>query len=313
MVRTRNTDHASSSAPRTRRRKAEAQREASPFPEHIYDNRNYYEPSKKMTTRGLVYERSINFLLDPDFMRSKIEGLAPPPTKEDGAFEQAIVENHMGTLDLNHVLATIAQPGMRWDSYRPKSHKVDNGILTPQARGWQRLIVYNIHPIHHHTTFSMEIALLIYTLMARGRIHLTHIMCNFMHHVTTGDSDQRLPFLTLISKLAAAYGKGEKRNKARKTDIPQPPPPPIPSPLGHPPSSQVPPSAPAADRPSSSSAQPLDPIQKILKMLHRQERMLINTQYMICRAHSNLEFTDVLQVSSLEPEPPADDDTEEED
>ncbi|MED6139458.1 hypothetical protein PIB30_084053 [Stylosanthes scabra] len=83
--------------------------------------------------------------------------------------------------------------------------------------------------------------------------------------------------------------KGESR-KARKADIEQPPPP-LSPPFGHP---KVPWSALAMDRPSSSSAQPLDPLQKIMKMLRHQEKMLINTQYMISTTYTDTEFPDLL-------------------
>ncbi|MED6113641.1 hypothetical protein PIB30_072776 [Stylosanthes scabra] len=167
----------------------------------------------------------------------------PPPIKEEDAYEQAVVK----------------------------------AILTPEAQGWQRMIVCNMQPIRHHTTFSMNMALLIYTPMVGRRIYLTYIMRDFMYHATEGPSDQRLPFPVLITRLSAAFevalspedeyltilGKdrdcpfgdcrGEKK-KARKCDIEQPPPPLIPSPLGHPQFPQNPPPTLATNIPTSSFA-----------------------------------------------------------
>ncbi|MED6162462.1 hypothetical protein PIB30_070692 [Stylosanthes scabra] len=198
----------------------------------------------------------------------------------------------MGTLDLTQVLATIAMHGMRWDSYNPKSDRVNNASFTPEARGWQRMIVCNMQPnmqpIKHHTTFSMNMALLIDTLITGGRINLTRIIRDFMYHAAMGASNQRLPFPFLITRLAAAcevvpssedkyltipgedrdcpFGdrRGEKK-KGHKGDIAQPPPP-IPPPIHEP---QAPPLT--ATAASSSTAPAPDPFQKTMKMLRLQE------------------------------------------
>ncbi|MED6153109.1 hypothetical protein PIB30_098431 [Stylosanthes scabra] len=73
-------------------------------------------------------------------------------------------------LDMDTILSTIAAPGMRWDTYNPKSDRVDNGILTANARGWLTMIICNLQPLRYETTFSMDTALLLYTLMSGGRI-----------------------------------------------------------------------------------------------------------------------------------------------
>ncbi|MED6122486.1 hypothetical protein PIB30_040311 [Stylosanthes scabra] len=135
-------------------------------------------------------------------------------------------------------------------------------------------------------------ALLIFTLMAGGRIHLTRIIRNFMYHVAVDPSDKRLPFPLLITKLAATFDvapspedeyltipgkdrdfpfgdwRGEKK-KARKGDIAQPPPP-MPPPIDE---AQVPPPAAA----SSSTAPAADPFLKITRMLRRQKKLILNT------------------------------------
>ncbi|MED6224474.1 hypothetical protein PIB30_084451, partial [Stylosanthes scabra] len=59
-------------------------------------------------------------------------------------------------------------------------------------------------PLKHHTTFSMSMTLLIYTLMENGPIYLGRIINNSMYHATTGASDQRLRFPVLISRMAVA-------------------------------------------------------------------------------------------------------------
>ncbi|MED6112894.1 hypothetical protein PIB30_065951 [Stylosanthes scabra] len=166
-----------------------------------------------------------------DVLNAFLPLTTPPPSKEEDAYEQNL-----------------------WDSYKPKFGRVDNAILTPKARGWQKMIVSNVQPLKHHTTFSINMAILIFTLMNDGQIHLGRIINNSMYHASTGASDQRLPSPVLISRMAAEnevptfsedqyiviegkdrffpFGdwQGEKK-EARNGDIPQPPPAPIPPPI----------------------------------------------------------------------------------
>ncbi|MED6199852.1 hypothetical protein PIB30_079736 [Stylosanthes scabra] len=244
LVTTKYVDSHPNIALRTRRGRAaaqaEAEREATPFNELVFDSREHYERSKKMLSRDILHERCINFQGQPDFMEERLGGTrmneipitedalnsflpvsTPPPSKEEDAYEQNLVRKNTGMLNMDLVLATIALPGMRWDSYKPKSGRVDNAILTPLARGWQKMIVSNVQ---HHKWYKH------------------------------GASDQRLPFSVLISRMAAenevptfpedqyifiegkdmfcSFGdwQGEKK-KARKGDIPQPPRAPIPPPI----------------------------------------------------------------------------------
>ncbi|MED6163575.1 hypothetical protein PIB30_081308 [Stylosanthes scabra] len=149
-------------------------------------------------------------------------------------------------------------------------------------------------------------------------IHLTRIMRDFMYHASDGPRDQRLPLPILITRLAVAYevgpfpedeyldilskdtdcpfgdSKGEKR-KARKAKIPRPSPPSISPPLVHPHSPQAQPSALASDIPTSSTTQPLDPFQQIMKMSRRLEPHDPHDT-------PDMQFTELLQVSSPEPE-----------
>ncbi|MED6121907.1 hypothetical protein PIB30_034670 [Stylosanthes scabra] len=165
VARTKRVNKTPLPAPRTRRGRAasqeEMQREASPFSEVVFDSWEHYERLKKVFPRGVVHERRIRFSrLQQDYMREQLKELGwlfmyneldhflhdflginvPPPERENDAYEQELADRQMSTLNLTHVLATISMPGMRWDSYNPKSDRVDNAILTPEARGWQRMI-----------------------------------------------------------------------------------------------------------------------------------------------------------------------------
>ncbi|MED6201284.1 hypothetical protein PIB30_093366 [Stylosanthes scabra] len=133
-------------------------------------------------------------------------------------------------------------PGMRCDSYNPKSDRADNAILTPEARGWQRMITYNVQPIKHHTTFSMNrlpFPFLITRLVAAFEV----VPSPKVEYLIIPGKDRDCPF---------GDWRGEKK-KARKGDIAQPPPPP-PPPIHEP---QAPPPAVAAT--SSSTTPASDP------------------------------------------------------
>ncbi|MED6111762.1 hypothetical protein PIB30_055263 [Stylosanthes scabra] len=114
---------------------------------------------------------------------------------------------------MDDVLATIAALGMTWDRYNPKSGRVDNGILKRKARGWMKMMVCNLKPLRHETTYSWDTIMLFYTLMDSGSIHLGRIINKSMYDAAIAKRDQRLAF-------------PEKR-KARKGDLPRPAPPPI--------------------------------------------------------------------------------------
>ncbi|MED6213814.1 hypothetical protein PIB30_097038 [Stylosanthes scabra] len=186
--------------------------------------------------------------------------------KVEDTYKRNLTEKRAGRLNMHIVLSTITAPGMRWDAYNPKLDRVDNGILTTNAQGWLKMIVCNLQPLRHETTFSIETALLLYTLMSNGHIHLGRILNKSMYQATSGAKDKRLAFPVMITKMAAAQGvptypedrtitipRKEKlcpfgdwqkaKKKTRKVDLPQANPPPIPPPIHEP-----------QDQPRTSSA-----------------------------------------------------------
>ncbi|MED6185713.1 hypothetical protein PIB30_059709 [Stylosanthes scabra] len=58
-----------------------------------------------------------------------------PVSKEGDVYEKNLTEKRAGRLDMDVVLSTIAAPKMQWDTYNPKSDRVDDEILTTNARG----------------------------------------------------------------------------------------------------------------------------------------------------------------------------------
>ncbi|MED6222014.1 hypothetical protein PIB30_060349 [Stylosanthes scabra] len=90
-----------------------------------------------------VFLRGKQIPITEDSLHAFLQINTPPPTKKEDASEKKVAAKNAGVLDLGLVLAIIALPGMRWDSYRPKSDRVDNAILNPEDR------VTNDYPFWH--------------------------------------------------------------------------------------------------------------------------------------------------------------------
>ncbi|MED6220921.1 hypothetical protein PIB30_049414 [Stylosanthes scabra] len=200
-----------------------------------------------------VYLRGVQIPIDVNSISSFL-GIQNEVVEANDAYKNNVTRWKAGNLEMDMVLATIAELGMQWNSYNPGSGRVDNGILNRSARGWFKLMVCNLKSLKHETTFSMETALLIYTLMDQGDIHLGNILNKSMYDATEGAKDRRLAFSVMISKMAAAlnvprypeddmytvpartrycpFGDWKQvKKKARKADLGQSNPPPIPPPI----------------------------------------------------------------------------------
>ncbi|MED6153160.1 hypothetical protein PIB30_098939, partial [Stylosanthes scabra] len=81
-----------------------------------------------------VFLRGKQIPITEDALNGFFPVTTPTPSKAEDAYEKNLVRKDIWALNMELVLATIAMPGMRWDSYKPKSGRVDNTIITPQAR-----------------------------------------------------------------------------------------------------------------------------------------------------------------------------------
>ncbi|MED6175168.1 hypothetical protein PIB30_075804 [Stylosanthes scabra] len=233
---------------------AAAERGPSPFNEIIFDSRKHYKQSKLISNREILHKRVINFENQgPDFMHERIGELG-----WSFITQYTFGEGRSSLLKMPSItFRNKRRSGMWWDTYNPKSDRVDNGILTTNARGWLKMIICNLQPLRHETTINMDTALLLYTLMSEGHIHLGCILNKSMYQATSGAKDKRLAFPVMITKMAAAQGvptypadqivtvpRKEKfcpfgdwqkaKKKARKADLPHVNPPPIPPPIHEP-------------------------------------------------------------------------------
>ncbi|MED6130490.1 hypothetical protein PIB30_001578 [Stylosanthes scabra] len=329
MVRTKVTGRAAERA-RTRAAAQEAacaasERELTPFDEVCFNSRQSYEKSKieglgwsymyndlveinitwvkefylhfSMADHKTVYLRGIQIPIDVNSISSFL-GIQNEVAKADDAYKNNVTRWKAGNLEMDMVLATIAEPGMQWNSYNPGSG-------------------------------SMETALLIYTLMDQGDIHLGRILDKSMYDAAKGAKDRRLAFPVMINKMAAAlnvprypeddmytvpartryypFGDWKQvKKKARKADLGQPNPPPIPPPIhetqDHPSTSTTtadqPPAAQQAAQPPLVDASCTDIFKKILRRLRRRKYDHRNMQYMIRTALPEVDFPDVRLVST---------------
>ncbi|MED6211454.1 hypothetical protein PIB30_073784 [Stylosanthes scabra] len=129
-----------------------------------------------------------------------------PPLGEDDIYKKTVNEEKAGNLDMIAVFQVIGKEGMNWandpwDTSIPR--KLDNAILNAQATTHNKLIMANIDPKMHDTTFLMEHALLIYVLMTEGVVNLPRNMQDVMLKRPTGNSRHLLPYPIFVSRLAA--------------------------------------------------------------------------------------------------------------
>ncbi|MED6176453.1 hypothetical protein PIB30_088348 [Stylosanthes scabra] len=95
-----------------------------------------------------------------------------PPLGEDNMFKAIVANRKRGELDMDLVFHVIGRQGTNWannpaDNTIPE-RKIDNAILNAQAIAWHKLIIANIDPKQHGTTFDLDHAILIYVLMIEG-------------------------------------------------------------------------------------------------------------------------------------------------
>ncbi|MED6113263.1 hypothetical protein PIB30_069198 [Stylosanthes scabra] len=92
----------------------------------------------------------------------------PGPGVND-AFKKATERRKENDLDMGLVFSVIGRQNTNWannpaDDTIPE-RELDNAILNGQATAWHKLIIANVNPKQHGTTFDLNHAILIYVLM----------------------------------------------------------------------------------------------------------------------------------------------------
>ncbi|MED6200639.1 hypothetical protein PIB30_087162 [Stylosanthes scabra] len=200
---------------------------------------------------------------------------------------------------------------------------LDHAILNVHASAWQKVIMANIYPKSHGTTFDMSHALLIYVFMTEGVVSLPCIMRNILLTRPLKHSHHLLPYPAFISRLASEcrvpeypgdefymvreveiycpYGdwKGERPRIRRGRLVP-----PRYPPQDQQEEQQQP--VEASTAPSTSAQYSLEPsLHEVMRRLDRQERLLLrqsrqiaNTQLMIRQTFPEIDFTSLERISS---------------
>ncbi|MED6114616.1 hypothetical protein PIB30_079052 [Stylosanthes scabra] len=212
-----------------------------------------------------------------------------PPLGENDNFKKIVDIEKQNGLDMDMVFHVIGRQGTNWannpaDNTIPRK-KIDNAILNAGATAWHKLIMVNIDPKPHGTTFDMDHAILIYVLMTEGIVNLPRIMRDVLLKRSTGNSRNFLPYPVpefprdeiyhvREQDMYCPYGdwKGEEPKVRHGRLIPPPQAPPAPQEEQPPPS---PPPQPAAyEIPSSSVRRPPEPsLREVMRCLRRQERL----------------------------------------
>ncbi|MED6224237.1 hypothetical protein PIB30_082039 [Stylosanthes scabra] len=214
-------------------------------------------------------------------------------------------------LDMNEVMRVIGREGATWPAV---PGRLDKNLLNKDALMWMKLVVSNIMPTRHETTLGIDHVLLIYALMAEMSVLLPGIMVATMNEDPVKTKKQLLPFPMFITKWAAANGvptyPGDEIFKVPKAqqffpygywktdnEVERNPAPPAPALAPAP----VPPRAARTRAPSPSRGSSLQQSgDDLTRALRRNERIMRRHEQLMLMLHSDLDISQLQQISSPE-------------
>ncbi|MED6147457.1 hypothetical protein PIB30_044213 [Stylosanthes scabra] len=148
-------------------------------------------PSRTCTTRNSNRGRENEY---PDERYKSLANAKRAKTLENqGNTHERIISFSEGEPDFMHYRIEGLGWGFMYNSFIPINMNI------------HQLIMANIDPRTHATTFLMEHALLIYVLMTEGIVNLPRIMRDVMLKRPTVNSRNLLPYLMFIARLANQY------------------------------------------------------------------------------------------------------------
>ncbi|MED6162444.1 hypothetical protein PIB30_070501 [Stylosanthes scabra] len=143
-----------------------------------------------------------------------------PPLGKDDIFKATVQDEKSGNLNMDAVIQLIRKEGMNWAN-NPEDNTItrrsDNVILNTRVTAWHKLIMENIDPKTHGTTFLLERVLLIYVLMTESVVNLPQIMWDVMLKCPTGNSRHLIPYPISVSRLANYIGTTSSTSRAAST------------------------------------------------------------------------------------------------
>ncbi|MED6150403.1 hypothetical protein PIB30_071911 [Stylosanthes scabra] len=185
-----------------------------------FDSRIHYDNWKTMEKRGITRERIIRFPDgEPDFMHDCVEGLgwefmynafAPINITMSHVFLRGkripfSEEDIRRNLGIHIELPPLGEnDDFKETVEADKQNELDMDMIF-HAFAWHKLIIANIDPKIHCTTFDMDHALLIFVLMTEGVVNLPRIMRDVLLKRPTGNSSNLLPYPIFISRMAIQH------------------------------------------------------------------------------------------------------------
>ncbi|MED6192550.1 hypothetical protein PIB30_011076 [Stylosanthes scabra] len=213
-----------STSSRARNTKNSIRGRSEAFPADRFDNQIHYDKLKSLEHWGYTHERVIHFDdKHPDFFQRRefcanysspdqetvfLRGVKitfkesdicrnlgihidlPGPDVDD-AFVEITKRREANSLNMDEVFQVISP--------------LDHAILNSHASAWHKLIMANIDPKTHGTTFDMNHTLLIYVLMTEGVVNLPRIMRDILLTRPMKDPRNLLPYPVFISRLVNQY------------------------------------------------------------------------------------------------------------
>ncbi|MED6169671.1 hypothetical protein PIB30_023387 [Stylosanthes scabra] len=132
------------------------------------------------------------------------------PISEEAMHRHLGITNVLPSVDEDDVnkATVIGREGITWandlaDTTIPNGP--DNAILNANATAWHKLIMTNIDPKTHVTTFLMEHALFIFVLMIEGLVNLPRTMRDVMVKRPSSNTRNLIPYPMFIMRLADQY------------------------------------------------------------------------------------------------------------
>ncbi|MED6224408.1 hypothetical protein PIB30_083661 [Stylosanthes scabra] len=194
------------------------------FPADRLDNQIHYDRWRALERRGYVQERIIHLPKEePDFLRAHVLGLGwgfmyNPLVRinvtmvrvfypgVDDAFEAAVKVYKEGNLNMIDFFRVIGREDTNWaddPAVGTIPNPLDHAILNAHTSAWHKVIMVNVDPKTHGTTFDMSHALLIYVLMTEGVVSLPRIMRDILLTRPMKLSRHVLPYPVFIPRLAS--------------------------------------------------------------------------------------------------------------
>ncbi|QHN77811.1 uncharacterized protein DS421_19g656050 [Arachis hypogaea] len=132
------------------------------------------------------------------------QALSLPPIPEGlDAFQEAALKRQMYQFNWEAVLRVIALPGSRWiyGYHRTRPKGILASALTLEARVWGQIISHYIFPSTHESSFTADMAVLLWCILTDQPLNLPRHIRNAMGHVQIAGN---LPFPALVSDLVLA-------------------------------------------------------------------------------------------------------------